>query len=62
MEGRVYGYCRISTKKQKLQRQIDNIKSAFSGAVIITLNFFRFITSRRLLPLHSVKPAISSSM
>ena len=36
MEGRVYGYCRISTKKQKLQRQIDNIKSAFSGAVIIT--------------------------
>jgi len=36
MSGRIYGYCRISTKKQKLQRQIDNIKSAFSNAVIIT--------------------------
>lgn len=30
--------------------------------IFIALNFFRFITSRRLLPLHSVKPAISSSM
>lgn len=30
----VYGYARVSTKKQKLQRQIDNIK-AFDGAAIL---------------------------
>jgi len=25
----VYAYCRVSTKMQKLQRQIDNIKAAY---------------------------------
>ncbi len=32
----VYGYARISTMKQKLQRQIDNIKHEFPGAVMIS--------------------------
>ncbi len=32
----VYGYARISTMKQKLERQIDNIKQAYPDAVIIT--------------------------
>ncbi len=36
MKNTVYGYCRISTMKQKLQRQIDNIKREFPDAVIIT--------------------------
>lgn len=36
MKNTVYGYCRISTMKQKLQRQIDNIKREFPEAVIIT--------------------------
>lgn len=31
----VYGYCRISTKKQSIERQIRNIKSVFSNAIII---------------------------
>lgn len=30
----VYGYCRVSTAKQKLQRQIDNIKAYDSSAVL----------------------------
>ena len=36
MKNTVYGYCRISTMKQKLQRQIDNIKREYPDAVIIT--------------------------
>ena len=32
----VYGYARVSTMKQKLERQIDNIKREFPDAVIIT--------------------------
>lgn len=35
MKNTVYGYCRISTMKQRLQRQIDNIKNEYPGAVII---------------------------
>ena len=31
-----YGYCRISTKKQSIDRQIRNISSAFPDAQIIT--------------------------
>lgn len=32
----IYGYARVSTMKQKLERQIDNIKREFPEAVIIT--------------------------
>ena len=32
----VYGYARISTMKQSIQRQIDNIKSIYPNAVITT--------------------------
>lgn len=31
----IYGYCRISTSKQSIDRQIRNIKNAFSEAVIV---------------------------
>lgn len=31
----IYGYCRISTPKQNIERQIRNIKSAYPNAVII---------------------------
>lgn len=33
---KVYGYCRVSTKQQKIQRQIDNIKSFNPDAIIRT--------------------------
>lgn len=36
MKKNIYGYCRISTMKQSIQRQIDNIKSVYPNAVIIT--------------------------
>ena len=32
----IYGYCRVSTAKQNIERQITNIKSAFPSAVIIS--------------------------
>ena len=32
---RVYGYCRISTSKQSIERQERNIKAAYAAAVII---------------------------
>ena len=34
-QGRLFGYCRISTPKQKLQRQIDNIKAKYPDAVAV---------------------------
>ena len=36
MKQTVYGYVRISTLKQRIQRQIDNIKKAYPDAVIIS--------------------------
>lgn len=35
MKKRTYGYCRISTPKQSIDRQIDNIKSKYPDAVIV---------------------------
>lgn len=31
----VYGYCRISTKKQSIERQVRNIKTSYPNAVIV---------------------------
>ncbi|MCI6831098.1 MAG: recombinase family protein [Clostridiales bacterium] len=36
---RVFGYARVSTKEQKLERQIYNIKSVYPDAVVITESF-----------------------
>lgn len=33
---KLYGYARVSTLKQKLERQIDNIKAEFPEAIIVT--------------------------
>ena len=33
---RIYGYCRISTMKQSIERQIRNIKEKYPDAVIVT--------------------------
>lgn len=35
MAAREYGYTRVSTKKQSIQRQIDNIKREYPNAVIL---------------------------
>ena len=32
---KIYGYCRISTKKQSLERQERNILKAFDNAIIV---------------------------
>lgn len=34
-KSKVYGYARVSTKKQKIDRQIDSIKSLYPEAVIV---------------------------
>lgn len=31
----IYGYCRISTMKQSIKRQIDNIKAKYPNAIIV---------------------------
>lgn len=36
MKERIYGYCRISTMKQNIERQIANIKEQYPDATIIT--------------------------
>ncbi|MBP3905683.1 MAG: recombinase family protein [Peptostreptococcaceae bacterium] len=35
MKSKIYGYCRISTKKQNIERQERNIKEEYPGAIII---------------------------
>ncbi len=44
--GLIYGYARISTPRQKLQRQIDNIKEAYPGAKIIKEQYTGVTTDR----------------
>lgn len=39
MKSKVYGYCRISTKKQNIERQERNIKATYPGATIIKEEF-----------------------
>lgn len=36
MKQRVFGYCRVSTMKQSIERQIRNIKAEYPDAVIVT--------------------------
>ncbi len=36
MKERIYGYCRVSTTKQSIERQIRNIKEQYPDAVIVT--------------------------
>lgn len=42
----VYGYCRISTKQQSIDRQIRNIKGEYSAAVIISEAYSGTTTNR----------------
>jgi DNA invertase Pin-like site-specific DNA recombinase len=43
---KVYGYCRISTAKQSLERQIENISKAYNNAEIITETYTGTKTDR----------------
>lgn len=42
----IWGYARISTMKQKIERQIDNIKREYPEAVIITEEYIGTTTDR----------------
>lgn len=42
----IFGYARISTMKQRIERQIDNIKREYPGAVIITEEYTGTTTDR----------------
>ena len=43
---KIYGYCRISTKKQSLERQIENISKAYNTAEIISETYTGTTTDR----------------
>ena len=45
--GTIYGYCRISTVKQSIERQIRNIKAAYPNAVIVQEVFTGTTIERR---------------
>jgi DNA invertase Pin-like site-specific DNA recombinase len=47
MENKVYGYCRISTSKQSIQRQIDNILKEYQKAEIKKEIFTGTTTDRK---------------
>ena len=40
-----YGYCRISTRKQSIERQVRNIKAAYPNSVIILEEYTRTSTN-----------------
>ena len=42
----IFGYARVSTMKQRIERQIDNIKREYPGAVIITEEYTGTTTDR----------------
>ena len=42
----IYGYCRISTKQQSIDRQIRNIKNEYETAVIVTEAYSGTTTNR----------------
>ena len=42
----IYGYCRVSTRKQRLDRQITNVLSAYPNAIIKTEHFTGTTTNR----------------
>ena len=46
-QGRLFGYCRISTPKQKLQRQIDNIKAKYPDAAFALMAAENLFTGDR---------------
>lgn len=39
MKSRTYGYCRVSTMKQRVERQVENIKSKYPEAIIVTESY-----------------------
>lgn len=43
---RTYGYCRISTRQQSIDRQIRNIKKVYHDAVIVTESYTGTTTDR----------------
>lgn len=44
--GKIYGYCRISTKKQSIERQIRNIEAVYADAHIIQEEYTGTTTDR----------------
>lgn len=42
----IYGYCRISTKKQSIERQIRNIKEVYPDSVIVSEEYTGTTTDR----------------
>ena len=46
MNNKVYAYCRVSTQRQDLQRQIDNITKLYPNAVIYSDKFTGATTDR----------------
>ena len=49
MTNKIYGYARISTMKQSIQRQLDNIKREYPTATIITEQYTGTTTDRPAL-------------
>ena len=39
MKNKIYGYCRVSTMKQSIKRQIENIKREYPEAIIVEENY-----------------------
>lgn len=62
---KVYGYCRISTAKQSLERQIENISKVYNTAEIITETFTGTTTDRpewNKLKAKAIKQAAAESV
>ena len=47
MKNKIYGYCRVSTKVQNIERQIKNILGEFQEAKIYQETYTRTTTERK---------------
>ena len=48
MGSKVYGYCRVSTMKQSIERQIRNVKAVYPDAVIVVDEYTVFVIFREI--------------
>ena len=45
--GRIYGYCRVSSKKQNIERQVRNILAVYPTAIIEALNQYTIALAKQ---------------
>lgn len=54
--GRIYGYCRVSSKKQNIERQVRNILAVYPTAIIEALNQYTIALAKQQIRIKFEQP------